>query len=311
MLLPISLALAGVSEPIDLNRICREACAAAITQFHEAPPREEHMSISVATLDREKGTWSQGSHRGDWRVYPASVVKAFYLAYAAHLKTEGRLALTQEHQRAFRDMIVDSSNDATGLVMDLITGTTGGPELPEAEMKEWMDRRQTVNRWFAARGYTGLNACQKTWAEGPYGREKIGYGPNMELRNMATSDHCVRLFVEIALGKIGDPASTDWMKSLLRRDLVKGDGQTRTLIGKVVPPDCEFYSKAGWAYEVRCDVAWIKTPGGEEFVICVMTDKNVKNLRLLPFLAERVLRSLGVGAGPERWPAEVEEPEEA
>ena len=36
---------------------------------------------------------------------------------------------SDELQRALRDMIADSSNDATGLVVDLLTGTTSGPAL--------------------------------------------------------------------------------------------------------------------------------------------------------------------------------------
>ena len=84
-------------------------------------------------------------------------------------------------------MIVDSNNDATGLVVDSLTGTTGGPELPPAEFKLWMAKRNGVNRYFAELGYKGINTNQKAFAEGPYGRERQSRGPNFENNNRLTT----------------------------------------------------------------------------------------------------------------------------
>lgn len=65
-------------------------------------------------------------YRADEPIYPASVVKLFYLAAAQHQLESGQMPDTPELRRALRDMIVDSSNDATALVLDMLTGTTGG-----------------------------------------------------------------------------------------------------------------------------------------------------------------------------------------
>jgi len=46
-----------------------------------------------------------------------------------------------------RDMIVDSSNDATSLVVDVLTGTTG-PELPPGPFETWKSQRNIINRYF-------------------------------------------------------------------------------------------------------------------------------------------------------------------
>ena len=67
-----------------------------------------------------------GGFQAEKARYPASTVKLFYLAYACKLIADGKLKETPELQRAMRDMIVDSTNDATALVFDSITGTTGG-----------------------------------------------------------------------------------------------------------------------------------------------------------------------------------------
>src|ERR687886_358498 len=63
----------------------------------------------------------QASFRGEERIYPASVVKLFYLAAAHRWLEDGKIQETDELRRALRDMIVDSSNDATQFVVDVLT----------------------------------------------------------------------------------------------------------------------------------------------------------------------------------------------
>ncbi len=52
-----------------------------------------------------------------------------------------------ELERAIRDMIVDSSNDATSLVVDVLTGTTSGPELSPAPLGTWKSQRNIIDRY--------------------------------------------------------------------------------------------------------------------------------------------------------------------
>ena len=40
--------------------------------------------------------------------------------------------------------------------LDLVTGTTSGPEMPQAEMEQWQEKRNAVNRYFASLGYTNI-----------------------------------------------------------------------------------------------------------------------------------------------------------
>ena len=66
------------------------------------------------------------SYRGVERIYPASVVKLFYLVAVHEWLEKAMIQTSAELERAMKDMIIDSSNDATGLVMDVLTGTTSG-----------------------------------------------------------------------------------------------------------------------------------------------------------------------------------------
>ena len=104
------------------------------------------------------------------------------------------------------------------MVLDSLTGTTGGPELPPDEFAKWMDKPNTVNRYFAELGYTGINVNQKAFAEGPYGRERQARGPKFENNNRLTTEATARLMRSIAEHKIVTPERCNIMLTLLHRD---------------------------------------------------------------------------------------------
>src|ERR687897_816579 len=91
---------------------------------------------------------------------------ALSLLFVPNIHTQPIAAQTTSMQdvvnRAVRDMIVDSSNEATQYVLDVITHTTSGYELPPKEMEEWQYKRNAVNRYFSSLGYTNINVNQKT-----------------------------------------------------------------------------------------------------------------------------------------------------
>ncbi|HIK43745.1 MAG TPA: serine hydrolase, partial [Leptolyngbyaceae cyanobacterium M65_K2018_010] len=126
------------------------------------------------------------SYRGVELIYPASVVKLFYLVAAQEWLEQGMVPPSAELDRALRDMIVDSSNDATSLVIDVLTGTTSGPELPPGPFETSQYQRNLINRFFQSLQWPELetvNLNQKTWCDGPYGRERAFVGEHYENRN--------------------------------------------------------------------------------------------------------------------------------
>ncbi len=295
------VSLMSIDTEVELSRLCRDVVARTKDQFGDEKLGEGDISLTVAEIDRGKGVGRFGDCDGETAMYPASVVKAFYLAYAAFLMDEGQLVLTDEAERACRDMIVDSSNDATGYVVDWVCGTTPGPELGSEDLAEFGRKRGAVNRWFKSHGYRGINAVQRTYNEGPYGREAQWVGAKFENRNMLTSRACAQLMVDIALNGYWSEERGAWMRSLLGRanpldEPDKTDGQARAYTGKVIPSGTKVYSKAGWTSEVRHDMAWLVMPDGREFVIVPFT-KRGKNLAMVSFMAAVVLWGLGYEAG--------------
>jgi predicted amidohydrolase YtcJ/beta-lactamase class A len=274
-----------------LSRLAREVVDAAVKEFGRGGLTPEKIALTVVDLsDRERP--AQASHRGGQPIYPASVVKMFYMAAAHRMVEDGKLKWSAELERAMRDMIVESSNDATHYVLDAVTGTTGGPELEQAALGEWMDKRNAVNRYFASLGYENINVNQKTWCEAPYGRERQGLGPNFENRNKLTTQAVARLTYEIATGRAVSRERSRAMMGLMRRDLSANssdpDDQATAFAGKGLPAGSEYYSKAGWTSTTRHDAAYVRLPNGAEYILVVFTVDNSKQPGIIPFVSRMV-----------------------
>ncbi|MDZ8108175.1 MAG: serine hydrolase [Nostoc sp. DedQUE12a] len=242
------------------------------------------------------------SYRGVERIYPASVVKLFYLVAVNEWLEKGMSQTSKELERALRDMIVDSSNDATSLVVDILTGTTSGPELPVAPFETWKYQRNIVNRYYQSLGWEEMetiNVCQKTWGDGPYGRERAFVGELLENRNMLTTNAIARLVHSIIGGVAVSSARSQAMMSLLKRDLQDlptyfEEDQITGFLGGGLPKDAQIWSKAGWTSQVRHDVAYIELPNQRPYLLVVFTEgkAQAKNREILPFVSKLVVEAI-------------------
>ena len=262
--------------------------------FAEFPAVKSNQLAATLVLLPENQHAVRASHRGDQPIYPASVVKLFYLAAAHRWMQDGRIKDTPELRRAMRDMIVDSGNEPTHYIVDLLTGTTSGPELLEEEMKEWGEKRNAVNRYFRSLGYASINVNQKPWGEGPYGRERAWVGTNYHNRNALTTDATARLLVEIASGLCVSGDRSRQMMELLKRELKPGtkDDQGANFTGKGLPDGAKLWSKAGWTSSTRHDAAYVELPGGERFVLVTFTTGHSNNRDIIPSLTRRIVAAL-------------------
>ncbi len=300
--LPLLFAmnLLGLSS-VQLSAIAKSVAEQAIVEFKAKDLKSDEVEISIVSIDSNRSNWVQGSFNGDVNMYPASVVKLLYAAYLANLLDSKRVKFTPELDRATKDMLVESSNDGTALVVDTITGTTGGPELSPGDLKKWMEKRQAVNKWLAKLGYENQNACQKPWNEGPYGRERQGYGVNLKHRNSLSPNACSRMMAEIVLAKVASKARCDWLLGYMKRSIGENGndigGQSKGFLGESLPNGTEFWSKAGLAYEVRHDVCYFKTPDKREFVLAVYTDRHGSNQNLLPYIGRQIWTRLNENRG--------------
>jgi beta-lactamase class A len=296
-LLFLCVSIAGQPAQSPLQDLVNRAANTALERFADKKLQQDQLSITLIDL-RDPMHPATASFRGNERVYPASVVKLFYLVAAQRWLEEKKIQETPELTRALRDMIVDSSNEATQYVVDVLTQTTGGYELPPKEMEEWQFKRNAVNRYFAGLGYTNINVNQKTFCEDAYGRERVSRGPNGENRNKLTTDATARLMMEIVTGKAATPPRTALMMDLLKRDYTgkvsDNDDQGHGFTGIALQgrDGVRLWSKAGWTSTTRHDVAYIELPDGAKFVLATFTTNHANDREIIPTIARVVLDGL-------------------
>jgi beta-lactamase class A len=277
-----------------LQSLVDEAARKTLEKFADKKLEEKQLSITLIDL-RDPRAPVQASFRGDERIYPASVVKMFYLAAAHRWLEDKKIEDTPELRRALKDMIVDSSNEATQYVVDVITHTTAGYELSPKEMEEWQEKRNAVNRYYSSLGYTNINVNQKTFCEDAYGREQVSRRPDGSNRNKLTTDATARLLTEIVLGKAVTPARSTQMMELLKRDYSgtsqDNDDQGHGFTGIALQgmEGVRLWSKAGWTSTTRHDAAYLELPNGSKFVLVTFTTDHANEREIIPSVARVVI----------------------
>ncbi len=243
------------------------------------------------------------SYRGMERIYPASVVKLFYLVACHEWLETGMLQSSAELERAMQDMIADSSNDATSLVVDMLTGTTSGPELPAEPFETWKHQRNLVNRYFQSLNWLELetvNINQKTWGDGPYGRERLFVGDHN--RNMLTTEAVARLIHSMVGGVAVSGLRSQLMTNAMKRSLNPKDlnsdpeNQITGFLGGGLPKGAQIWSKAGWTSSVRHDAAYIELPQHHPYTLVVFTEGPVisQSQKILPFISQTLAEYVSI-----------------
>ncbi len=291
-------AFAAENAP-ELQTLLDNAVAETISDFAAKKIKADNIAATLIDL-RQPENLRMASFRGEQKIYPASVVKMFYMATLHEWLEKGKVKLTPELERGLRDMIIDSSNEATQYILDVLTDTASGGEMPEKEFKIWSYKRNAVNRYFTDLGYTNINVNQKTFCEDAYGREQQFRKYKGENRNMLTTDATARLLAEIVLRKSVTPERSNQMMDLMKRDFnaatKDNDDQAHGFTGIALinrkMSDAKLWSKAGWTSKTRHDAAYIETPDGLKFVLVVFTENMANEREIIPTIASKILDGL-------------------
>ena len=284
-----------ITNSANVQKVVDGSVQRALEKFADIKLGPNQLAVTLVDLSDPQRP-AQASYRGGEQIYPASVIKLFYLVAAHRWMEDGKLQDTEELRRAMRDMIVDSRNEATGYMVDLLTGTTSGPELGPKEMEEWYYKRNAVNRYFTSLGYTNINVNRKPWCEGPYGREMQSVKmskPNH--RNWLTTDATARLLTEIVTGQAISAKRSVEMMDLLQRNPSPDTGdkndQAHAYIAQGLPSGSKLWSKAGWMSEVRHDAAYVELPNGAKLVLVTFTVGHANERGIIPTIAKAIVES--------------------
>jgi hypothetical protein len=283
----------------ELNTILEQSVNDVINSYPAGTFKPQEMAATLIDL-RDPAHLRWANVRGEQSIYPASVVKLFYLGAIHQQLQDGKVTSTPELLRGMHDMIVDSSNEATQYILDVLTDTSSGAELPKDEFEKWQYKRNRVNRYYASMGYKGINVNQKTFCEDAYGIEQQSRNYKSENRNALTTNAVARLLAEIALGRAVNAEHSRQMMELLKRDPYKestdNDNQATGFTGKMLIDKkisgVGLWSKAGWTSKARHDAAYIETPDGLKYVLVIFTENHANDREPIPSVAWKVLERM-------------------
>lgn len=265
----------------------------------DKPFKADELAVTLIDLT-DPGNVQFAEVRGEAAIYPASVVKMFYMAALEQQLEDGKITMTKELERGLRDMIVDSSNEATQYIVDVLTDTSSGSELSKKEFEKWSYRRNRMNRYFSSMGYTNINVNQKTHCEDAYGVEQQFRNYKGENRNMITTNASAKLIAEIALGRSVNAARSRIMMDLLKRDpfadTKTANSQAINFSGKALVDKkltgAKLWSKAGWTSRSRHDAAYIELPDGRKFAVAIFTENHANDRDTLPWIVGNIIDRL-------------------
>ncbi len=282
-----------------LQNILQAAVDETFEKFKDKILKPEELAATVIDL-RDPYNLKMANFRGEEKIYPASVVKMFYMTALFQMMEDGKVKMTPELERGLKEMIGVSSNDATHYIFDVLTDTSGGAELSEKELKKYAYKKNAVNRYFASLGYQNINVNQKTYCEDIFGRERQFWDEGKQ-RNKLTTNATAKLLANIALGRAVSTEKSKMMLDLLKREpFLESDdkdnqasGFTGIALRNLKLRDANLFSKAGWTSNSRHDAAYVETPDGLKFVLVIFTDKHANERGIIPMIAEKVIKNLG------------------
>jgi beta-lactamase class A len=298
--------------PVDpgLGAALTRAAETTLREFPRLTP--DNLALSAIDLTKPDNI-VRADYRGDAPFYPASLVKLFFMVETYQefsvsgsepLKELKKLhryngeetktppkKLTPEIERALREMIQVSDNDAAAFLVDLLTDTASGPELEGKALEEFIERRRKLNRSFAS-----ISAMAKPWSFGPFGRDKQLMGENKINRNRASANSIASLLLWIVQRHAVSPRASDAMLALLERPLSPPrptENQLKDFFGESLPPGSKLWLKEGDTSEVRHDAAYIELPNGRKLIVIILTRGAADDKTLLPGIGKRLLAELG------------------
>jgi beta-lactamase class A len=261
----------------------RAAAEATLKAFPKL--KAEDLAISIIDVTQPHLV-SRADYQGDAPFYPASVIKLFFMAdvFLTHKEKVGDV------ERALKEMISVSDNDATAYLVDVLANTVPGPPLQGRALRRYVERRREINRQFQKLGYeNNVSAMMKPWSFGPYGVDLQVLGENRANRNKLTANAVASLMLWIQ--RLRAPGAHEMM-TLLHRPLSPlrtEENQVKEFIGEALPTEAQLWSKAGWTSEVRHDAAYLELPSGKKFVLVIFTRGPADDVTLIPAIAKNVL----------------------
>ncbi len=272
-------------------------------------------ALSVTLIDVNENTVA--GYRQYKGRYPASVVKLFWMVALNDKIQKGLIPPHENVKKDLDKMILESNNDASSRSLDRITNTKSGQfKLKGSNLRNWKNKRLSVNNFFRKAEYKNIYVAQKTFPV-YHANMNSPVGPDWQIREDHTSNpqrnkistyQAARLMYEIVDGQAITPKYSQKMLDLLTRKLRStpkaklpsypvGFNPIVGFLGQSLSADQvkTFASKGGWTTYCRLEVAYVESRDGKSRYILAVFGNNsayAKNGRVFPGISRLVFNRM-------------------
>jgi hypothetical protein len=267
-----------------------------IQEGEAALPRSLLENLSVALVMLDGGRGQAGSrlvhYRGDRPFFPADLVSLFFLAGVILQIKAGVLAEDKNVERDILRTIRGGNADAANLLLDRITGTLSGPELPEANLEVFARRRGRLDELLKEIGIPGTRCVQKIWDRPPYGRDAQFLGEDQSRENQVTAVATAFLLTKLALGQVGGEDSSRQFLDLIRLDLSGFSGQRRIpRLASGLPAGSQAFGWCTVTHRVHHEAVIVELPRGQRYAMAFLSYLGGKHQEVPEAIGRGVARS--------------------
>ncbi len=267
----------------------------------------DRLSVSLVDLNSSE-CCAYASHLDGEPRFPASVVKLFWMVALYGQFEAGKLTEGGEIEEKLSKMIKESHNGSASFIVDKITQTTSGDKLPPDKLKEWKEKRYSLNRFFDKAGYSPINISQKSFPldyvknDPPLGRDlQIRGNESTPYRNYVTTYNVARLLFEIYTQQAISKEASMKMRSLLTRDLSPETWKNHDFnpiegfLGESLPTNTYFSSKMGWTFNNRNDSTIVVSSDNKiRYILVIFGDDAsfYKDKKIYPDISRMVYENM-------------------
>jgi hypothetical protein len=282
-----------------VTRILHEALAVLLEGEDSLPRIAREYFAATLILVNDAGTTRLAHFHGERTFFPADLVSLFYLAGVYLLKKSGGIPYDQHVERDIIRMVRGRNTDAANLLLDRITGTLSGPELPGAKLEIFARRRGRLDELLRGIGISGTRCVQKIWDRPPYGRDAQFLGSDQSGANRITANATALLLSKILLGKVG---GADFSREILDLLWIEEAGRVegpepglRLVCG--LPGGSRAWGQRAAGPRLLHEASAVQLPGGPRYVLVVLSYLGEKYQDRLRYLGGEVARAFGEQAG--------------
>jgi|GEM_PF-2457282 hypothetical protein len=237
---------------------------------------KDDVAVTFVELCRESGGPPHFGHLyGNEPFYASSVAKLFWATALYNTLAQNNLELSLPLRKDVGAMLHLDDHDATNRVVDFVTATESGAELPKADFFAFAKKRGYTNWMFRCIGFQNFNVNQKMWPCDPFGRDLqllgLRLNQNFENSNRVTSNHAAALMYLLRENAIASQrASCDIMQNIERSVPQKKIGNLQG-IADGLPPGSKLWSMQGYTASNFNEVALVTLPNHKQYILSVMT----------------------------------------